>query len=161
MSTENENAKEPKVIKLGTKKQNPVSENEVNSMEVNEAENVTTNEQPTPQVNPSEYGYKMKEKVPFEGNIVMSAMQFLYGIVKEETQTVHDIKDTFDATIEAARETITPKGLQALQLANLLGSNHAENVEDGFATHFTVLQKQMNGAKAVSNVGTPTVEKEG
>ena len=157
MNTESENAnkdaQEPKVIKLASKKASPVEE-----MEVTQPETVVENNEEVTQLNPSEFGYRIKQKAPFEANIVMSAMQFLYRIVQEETTTSHELKPSFDETVNAVRESISPKGLQALQLANLLGGDHATNVNDGVAVHFSVLQKEVQGQQPMPNVGTPKKE---
>lgn len=105
------------------------------------------------QLDPNLYGYSTDQSVEFPGNAMLYIATFAKNVAQEETNVVFDTTQvqegdgeprfkTIDEIKATQKETITDKGLMAMEIYNIIMSAHMMNVNNGVAKHQNVLYEE-------------------
>lgn len=140
---ENQEAKEPKVVKLSeTKKAVKDIPVEAETLEPNGKQEFSKANDDTPKhYDPNLFGYKSGERVPFTGNVILGLMGLLNAVRIEGTETFYEPKESFEGTIKTEKTVMTEMALQATRFMEMIQQDHLQNIDEGYATHQTQLQR--------------------
>lgn len=92
---------------------------------------------------PRLFGYKNGQKIEVDANAFMSLLNFAHQIVLKERREEFEMKDTFEETLQARKETISQLGLEATKVIEFISTVHISNVENGIAVHKDVLEQEI------------------
>lgn len=102
------------------------------------------------QLDPNLYGYSKEQLIEVTGNMLLYIAAFAERVAKDETSIVFDTTQIQEGDGPArnknlseikstVRETMTDKGLTAMEIYSMIMALHMNNVEFGIAKHQSVL----------------------
>ncbi len=98
------------------------------------------------------FGYKKDQKVELDANFFLIGMhQFLNAVFLNERDEKMVLGENMQETNESLQYTITPLGLKALELSELIFAMHSKLVEEGKAIHRDELMKLMEAMPKTEN----------